>query len=79
MKIHYLTRHDVIALLVTERGGETMTDFALHMGVSLGYLNDVLKGRTKPGPKILTYLSRNKKTETLEECEAYVFAERKPL
>ena len=38
------------------REGNTLRALARKMGVSAGHLSRVLRGETKPGPKILDYL-----------------------
>lgn len=51
-----MTREDVIALLrrfIAEH--DTQGEAARKIGVSPGYLTDVLKGNREPGPSILSY------------------------
>jgi transcriptional regulator with XRE-family HTH domain len=36
--------------------GMTQTDLARDLGVSIGYLNDIIRNRREPGPKVLKAL-----------------------
>lgn len=55
-----LSREDVISLLHERMKGITMKQLGEVLDkkrpISLGYLNDVLKGRKRPGPRILKAL-----------------------
>jgi transcriptional regulator with XRE-family HTH domain len=43
----------IIELLKREKGAATWRVLATRMGISQGYLSDILNGNRNPGPKLL--------------------------
>lgn len=54
------TQDEVIEMIRKRIGNKTQREFALEIGVSQQYLNDILQGRRTPGPSILGYLGLEK-------------------
>lgn len=46
-----------VKMLVARLANKTQKDLARELGVSIGYLNDVLHERREPGPKVLDALN----------------------
>jgi hypothetical protein len=47
---------DILKMLEIKLKSKTQTALAREMGIKISYLNDVIHGRTQPGPAILDYL-----------------------
>lgn len=60
-----LTHVQVIARLMQLRGKSSVRGFAVELGVSTGYLYDVLTGKRNVGPKILAYLQLEEQRKTI--------------
>lgn len=55
-----MTSESVLELIVKRMGDSTQKDFAQTIGISQQYLNDVLRRRRAPGPKLLRWLGLEK-------------------
>jgi transcriptional regulator with XRE-family HTH domain len=59
---------DILKLLERELKNKSQTKLALDIGIKVQYLNDVLHGRTNPGPTILQYFGYRKR-EIIESAK----------
>jgi transcriptional regulator with XRE-family HTH domain len=62
-----LSLDDVLSILRTRLGAGSAREMAEELGVSAGYLHDVLRGNRQPGPSILAPLN----LEKIEEITVY--------
>jgi transcriptional regulator with XRE-family HTH domain len=65
-----MTEKEVIQLMKTTQGEQSLRTFANEIGVTPAYLSDIYNGRRSPGPAVLQFFNIGKTRRVIVE---YVF------
>jgi hypothetical protein len=51
-----VTREEINQMIRQRQGKRSLREFSKHVGLSVAYMSDVLRGNREPGPTLLTFL-----------------------